>query len=208
MPCSRPRSGRPAARRGRHDRRRDVAPGLECYRAATGEGAGGEVAIGRCARCSISRKQLTEVIVSRFQNDSKMSQMLPRAANSVVCICLRANQASRRGEKIMRNLPKVAKAFGRLGKADRLRQRTVSAIKGALVAAGLLPSAANVAATPSGRGSQCRCERHSLWCHRVDAGTGDGITDGRMLQAQHVSHSSHVSHASHASHCSGYSYCG
>jgi hypothetical protein len=114
-----------------------------------------------------------------------------------------------RGEKIMRNLPKVAKAFGRLGKADRLRQRTVSAIKGALVAAGLLLSSANVSATPSlGEVVSARASATVSGVIVLTPAPAMGITDGRMLQAQHVSHSSHVSHASHASHCSGYSYCG
>jgi len=110
----------------------------------------------------------------------------------------------------MKDLPKVAKAFGRLARADRLRQRTVSAIKGALVAAGLLLSAANASAT-QGNLIDAVSIRTSASVSGVIVLTpapAMGITDGRTLQAQHVSHSSHVSHASHASHCSGYSYCG
>jgi len=109
----------------------------------------------------------------------------------------------------MKNLPKVAKAFGRLGKADRLRRRTVSAIKGALVAAGLLLSAGNASATPSlGEAINAHASVNASGVIVLTPAPALGITDGRMLQAQHVSHSSHVSHASHASHCSGYSYCG
>ena len=109
----------------------------------------------------------------------------------------------------MKNLPKVAKAFGRLGRADRLRQRTVSAIKGALVAAGLLLSVATASATQGGLTEvvSVRTSANISGVIVLTPAPAMGITDGRMLQAQHVSHSSHTSHASHASHCSGYSWC-
>src|SRR5262249_23753148 len=107
----------------------------------------------------------------------------------------------------MKELPKFAKAFGRLTKTDRLRQRTVSAIKGALVAAGLLLSATNASATQA-VGDVANVRANISGVIVLAPAPTMGITDGRILQAQHVSHSSHVSHASHASHCSGYSYCG
>src|SRR4030095_15595823 len=100
---------------------------------------------------------------------------------------------------MMKDLPKVAKAFGRLGKADRLRQRTVSAIKGALVAAGLRLSAPSAAAAP-GPDEVASARANVPGVIVLAPAPAMTITDGRMLQAQHASHSSHVSHASHASH--------
>jgi hypothetical protein len=108
----------------------------------------------------------------------------------------------------MKNLPKVAKTFGRLGKTERLRQRTMAAIKGALIAAGLLLTATNASATQSeGEVVSVRAVATASGVIVLTPAPASGVT-AQGVQATHYSHSSHVSHASHASHCSGYSYCG